>query len=94
MFDSNVSENYRTQNSNTNVFIPGHEEKEEKGREDPEKKNNRARTGFHINIMRGLRAFLAGSLGGCTTGAEPLNCLFIRFGRREITIRPFSLTCP
>lgn len=44
-------------------------------------------SGFHINIMRGLCTFLVGLRG---TSAEPLNCLFIRFGRREITIRPFA----
>lgn len=32
-------------------------------------------------------------LGRLTRGAQPLNCLFIRFGRREITI-PGPATCP
>jgi len=49
--------------------------------------NNYTQTGFHINIMRGLCTFLVGLR---STSTEPLNCLFIRFGRREITIRPFA----
>jgi len=50
-------------------------------------KNNYTQTGSHINIMRGLCTFLLGLRG---TSAEPLNCLFIRFGRHEITIRPVA----
>lgn len=51
------------------------------------RKKTTTQTGFHINIMRGLCTFLVGLRG---TSAEPLHCLFIRFGRREITIRPFA----
>lgn len=61
--------------------------KKNKGERVYGRKKTTTRTGFHINIMRGLCTFLVGLRG---TSSEPLHCLFIRFGWCEITIRPFA----